>query len=80
MDGFPSKLTDSLKDTSFNNITQVIVDHCDGISVASEELTSDLQTIFDNSSAHKIGLIAEDMLSKELSAFIDKVVNEPVLA
>ena len=80
MDGFPSKVTDSLKDTSFNNITQVIVDHCDGISVASEELTSELQTIFDNSSAHKIGLIAEDLLSKELSAFIDKVVDEPVLA
>jgi len=30
-------------------------------------------------SAHKMGHVTEDAMPKELSSFIDKVVNEPVL-
>jgi len=78
-DGFPTKLTDSLKDTSFINITKTIIDHCDGLSIAEESLTPALQTIYDLASAHKMGHVTEDAMPKELSSFIDKVVNEPVL-
>ncbi len=78
-DGFPSKLTDNLKDSSLTNITKIIVDHCDGVSCAEEQLTPALQQIYEESSSHKMGFTSEEAMGKQLSAFIDKVVDEPVL-
>jgi starch synthase len=79
-DGFPQDVADALKDSSFENITKVILSHCDGVNIAAENLSAPLQKLYDECSALKMPYMAEEQQGKELSAFFDKVIESNVLA
>jgi starch synthase len=79
-DGFPAEITDKLKDPSHENITKVFAEFADGINIACENLSPNLQAIYDQSSALKLDYVPEENQGKELSAFFDKVMEESVLA
>ena len=79
-DNMPQEIVDKLKDTSFLNITKVITENCDGINIAVENLSPDLQAIFDAADCMKLDYISEEHQAKELSAFFDKVIEANVLA
>jgi starch synthase len=79
LDGFPAAIADSVKDTSFLNLTKVFADHCDGLSIGVEELHPAIQQIYDASNVHKLDFVSEEAQAKALSIFIDKVVDEPIL-
>lgn len=79
-DGFPEDLTTALRDTSFENLTKVILSHCDGVNIASEDLPTPLKALYDKSSIMKLPYFSEEHQGKELSAFFDKVIDTNVLA
>jgi starch synthase len=79
-DGFPQDLTDALKDTSCENLTKVILAHCDGVNIASEVLDANLQALYDDANILKLPYFAEEHQGKELAAFFDKVIDANVLA
>jgi starch synthase len=79
-DNMPNEVVEKLKDTSFLNITKVITENCDGVNIAVENLSPDLQAIFDAAECMKLDYISEEHQAKELSAFFDKVIEANVLA
>jgi hypothetical protein len=79
-DGFPDEVAKKFEDTSFLNVTKSIIDYCDGISVAVDNLKPDLRAIFDSAKhCHKLDYVQEENQAKEFSVFFDKVVEESVL-
>ena len=78
-DGFSDDVTSDFADTSHNNITRSIVKYADGISVGSEELSPELRDIFESAECEKLDFVAEENLTKEVSEFIDKVIEAEVL-
>jgi starch synthase len=78
-DGFSEDVTNDFADPSFENITKAIVKYADGISVGSEELSSELRTVFDSAECPKLDFVAEENLTKEVSEFLDKVIEAEVL-
>lgn len=80
LDGFPKAVVEKAKDTSLGAITQLIVEHCDGLTVAEPVLTEVLQKIYDDAPIHKLPFTEEDKEAKMFSTFFDKVLGEPVMA
>ncbi len=80
-DGFPEEVADKFADTSFLNVTKSFIDYCDGLTVAVDNLTPELRSIFDNAAnCHKLDYVQEENQSREYDAFFDKVLEESVLA
>ncbi len=79
-DGFPKAMVEKAKDTDFLSITKLIVEHCDGLTIAEPNLSKDLMGIFDEATCHKMDYVDEENQPKSFSAFFDKVIDEPVLA
>ncbi|MFT6983289.1 MAG: starch synthase [Crocinitomicaceae bacterium] len=78
-DGFTDDVTADYKEPNFENISKAVVKYADGISVGSEELTPELRAIFDSAECEKLDFVAEENLTKEVSEFIDKVIEAEVL-
>jgi len=78
-DGFPKAVLEKAKDTDFISYTQLILDHCDGITVAEPNLSPELRGLFDQSTALKQDYIAEEIEAKAFSAFFDKVLDSSVV-
>jgi starch synthase len=78
-DGFTDDVTADYKEPNFENISEAVVKYADGISVGSEELTPELRAIFDSAECEKLDFVAEENLTKEVSEFIDKVIEAEVL-
>lgn len=78
-DGFDDDVVAELKDTSFLNISRVMMKYADGINVASEELNPDLQAIIDDMKCFKQEFVPEENQNKVLTEFFDKVIGEEVL-
>jgi starch synthase len=74
-EGFPQDIADKFKDSSFLNVSKIITDHCDGVTIAIESLHSDLKDIYDTSECHKMAFTNEENQAKELSLFFDKVIE-----
>jgi hypothetical protein len=51
----------------------------DGVNNAAEELTPELQAIYNELSCAKMDYVAEEHQNKALSEFFDKVIEEEVL-
>ena len=74
-EGFPQDIADKFKDSSFLNVSKIITDHCDGVTIAIENLQPDLKDIYDTSECHKMAFTNEENQAKELSLFFDKVIE-----
>jgi len=78
-DGFDDDVVNQLRDTSFGNITRVITKYADGINVASEELSPELKVIFEEATCLKQEFVPEEMQTKTMSEFFNRVIEESVL-
>jgi starch synthase len=80
-DGFPEEVAEKFRDTTFLNVTKSLIDYCDGLSVAVDNLNPNLRAMFDAAShCHKLDYVQEENQAKEFSVFFDKVVEESILA
>ena len=78
-DGFSEEVIEELKDTSFLNISRVMMKYADGINIASENLDASLQQLVDEQNCLKQEYIPEENQTKVLSEFFDKVIEEEIL-
>ena len=78
-DGFDEDVIKDFVDPSFENITRAAAKYVDGLSVGSEDLDTKLQQIFDDASCEKLDFVAEEHRVKEVSEFLDKVIEAEVL-
>jgi len=78
-DGFDEDVTNDFLEPSFENISKVATKYVDGLSVGSEELSPELRAIFDSAECEKLDFVAEENQIKEVSEFLDKVIEAEVL-
>jgi starch synthase len=78
-DGFADDVTNEFAEPSLVNITKAIVKYSDGLSVGSEDLSPELREVFDAAECEKLDFVAEENLNKEVSEFLDKVIEAEVL-
>jgi starch synthase len=78
-DGFDDEVVSQLQDTSYENITRVIAQYADGINIASETISPELQKIYDDATCLKQEYVAEENQTKVMSEFFNKVIEETVL-
>jgi len=79
-DGFDDELAEQFRDTSHSSIIRNIVKYADGINVSSEELVPELRQIFEEATCLKQDFVAEELQTKTMSEFFNKVIEESVLA
>jgi starch synthase len=78
-DGFDDDVTKDFTDTSFENISRIVTKYVDGLSVASDNISPELKAIFDEAQCEKLDFVAEEHQVKEVSAFLDRVIEAEVL-
>ena len=78
-DGFDDELVEKLKDTSPENITRVMVEYSDGVTIGSDNLSPEFRKIFDEATCLKQDYVPEENQNKVMSDFFDKVIEEGVL-
>lgn len=78
-DGFSDEIVEQLKEPSLANISKVASKYVDGLSVGSNELDADLKIIFDDAECLKLDFTEEENLNKEVSGFLDKVIEAEIL-
>lgn len=78
-DGFDEDVTNLVKNPTLDAITQTAVAFSDGVVRSSESVPSELQKVFDEATCLKLDYLPEEQLSKGLSEFFDKVIEESIL-
>ncbi len=78
-DGFPKAVLEKSKETDFISFTKLILEHCDGVTVAEPNLDPALRAIFDEASILKQDYINEEHEAKAFSAFFDRVLDSSVV-
>jgi starch synthase len=78
-DGFSDEVVDSLRDTSFENVSKVIMQNADALNISSENLDPALQKLVDEQSCLVQEYVAEENQTKVMSEFFDKVIEEEIL-
>jgi starch synthase len=78
-DGFDEDVTNDFAEPSFENISKAAAKYVDGLSVGSDELSPELRAIFDSAECEKLDFVAEENQVKEVSEFLDKVIEAEVL-
>ncbi|MEY4127936.1 MAG: hypothetical protein RL737_2125 [Bacteroidota bacterium] len=78
-DGFPKAVLEKSKETDFISFTKLILEHCDGVTVAEPNLDPALRAIFDEASILKQDYINEEHEAKAFSAFFDRVLDASVV-
>ncbi|MBU2019151.1 MAG: glycogen/starch synthase [Bacteroidetes bacterium] len=78
-EGFDDEVVNDMKDTSFENISRVMMKYADGLNVSSENLDASLQAMVDEANCLKQEYVAEENQTKVMSEFFDKVIEEEIL-
>ncbi len=78
-DGFDEEVTNLVKSPSLDAITKAAVTFSDGVVQSSEVIPGDLQKVFDDATCLKLNYLPEEHLTKGLSEFFDKVIEEGIL-
>jgi starch synthase len=78
-DGFGEDVTSLVQNPSLEAITNAAVAFSDGIVQSSESVSPELQGVFDKATCLKLNYLPEEHLTKGLSEFFDKVIEEAVL-
>jgi starch synthase len=79
-DGFPKTVLEQSKNTDFLSYTQLIIDHCDGLTVAEPTLSPELKALYVAAPILKQDYVAEENEAKAFSSFFDKVLDPTVVA
>lgn len=78
-DGFGEEVTSLVTNPTLEAITNAAVTFSDGVVQSSEHIPSGLQEVFDKAACLKLNYLPEENLTKGLSEFFDKVIEEGVL-
>jgi starch synthase len=78
-DGFDSETTGLFADSSCENIIRMLTRFTDGLNIASEHLSDSMKSIYEDAKCLKQDYVPEEFQAKVLSAFFDRVIEEPVL-
>jgi starch synthase len=78
-DGFDDSVTKDFEEPSFENVSKALVKYVDGLSVGSEDLSPKQRAIFESAECEKLDFVAEENQVKEVSEFLDKVIDAEVL-
>jgi starch synthase len=78
-DGFSEEVANDFAGTNFISLNKNISKYVDGLTVGSEELNPELKEIFDAADCEKLDFVSEENSVKEVTAFIDKVIDAEVL-
>ena len=66
--------------TDYISLIKSIIEFCDGVNIASEQLDADLQGVFDGSTCLKQGYVSEENQAVEIGSLFDSVIAGNVLA
>ncbi|WP_300662558.1 glycogen/starch synthase [Fluviicola sp.] len=78
-DGFDEEVTNLVKSPTLDAITKAAVTFSDGVVQSSEAIPADLQKVYDEATCLKLNYLPEEHLTKGLSEFFDKVIEEGIL-
>jgi len=78
-DGFSDEIVKAFSSTSHEDIIRNSVKYADGIVVMNNDLNSGLRGIFDEATCNKLDYTPEEHQTKEISGFLDKVIEAEVL-
>jgi starch synthase len=78
-DGFSDETISAFSSTKYEDVVRACVKYADGLVVMSNDLSDDLRSIFNEASCNKLDFIAEENQNKEISSFLDKVIEAEVL-
>lgn len=78
-DGFDEEVTNLVKSPTLDAITKAAVTFSDGVIQSSEAIQPELQQVFDDATCLKLNYLPEEHLTKGLSEFFDKVIEEGIL-
>lgn len=78
-DGFDDEVTNLVKSPTLDAITKAAVTFSDGVVQSSEAIPTDLQRVYDEATCLKLNYLPEEHLTKGLSEFFDKVIEEGIL-
>ena len=78
-DGFDEEVTNLVKTPTLDAITKAAVTFSDGVVQGSEVIQPELQKVFDEATCLKLNYLPEEHLTKGLSEFFDKVIEEGIL-
>ena len=78
-DGFSDDVANDFTNPTYENLNRALVKYVDGICVGSNELSTELKEIFDSAECPKLDFVAEEHQTKEVSAFLDKIIEEAVV-
>ncbi|MNJ83948.1 Glycogen synthase [compost metagenome] len=78
-DGFDDEVTNLVKSPTLDAITKAAVTFSDGVVQSSEAIPADLQRVYDEATCLKLNYLPEEHLTKGLSEFFDKVIEEGIL-
>jgi starch synthase len=79
-DGFPKEIAEKFLVTDYISLIKSIIEFCDGVNIASEQLDADLQGVFDGSTCLKQGYVSEENQAVEIGSLFDSVIAGNVLA
>lgn len=78
-DGFDEEVTNLVKSPTLDAITKAAVTFSDGVIQSSEVIQPELQKVYDDATCLKLNYLPEEHLTKGLSEFFDKVIEEGIL-
>ncbi|MDX2359725.1 MAG: glycogen/starch synthase [Crocinitomicaceae bacterium] len=78
-DGFEDDVTSDFENVDFATLSKVAAKYVDGLSVGTDELDPKLKAIFDEAKCEKLDFVPEENMVKEVSEFLDKVIDAEVL-
>lgn len=78
-DGFSDEIINAFNSTSHEDVVRACVKYADGLIVMSNELSDKMRAIFNDATCIKLDFVAEEHQNKEISNFLDKVIEAEVL-
>ncbi len=79
-DGFTDEVLTQITEPSYVNVISTALKYADGVTIGSESITPDLKAVFDEATCLKLEYQSEETQVKSLSEFLDKVIEEEILA
>lgn len=80
LDGFPEEIASQFNATDCLSLIQSMVNFCDGINIASEDLSPELREIYDGATCLKQDYVTEENQAKEIGSLFDEVIAGNILA
>lgn len=80
LEGFNQEVTALFTEPTLENVSRAAVQFADGLVKSSETISSGLQDVFDTATCMKMDYLPEEQITKNLSEFFDKVIEEVVVA